>query len=139
MLVCVIMLGKDLDISDSQFLEALERYLEELLHARIVVRAFEGTRSLPSFVGRAYRLYETYILGHHCIIAAKLGDTGTPADIAKHIDIIRNVTDATVVFATMSITAHNRARLRQRLQILKPCSQDVFPPRCASAPQACLC
>ncbi len=128
MLACVIMLGKDIDISDSQFLEALERYLEELLHVRIAVRAFEGTRSLPSFVGRAYRLYETYILGHHCIIVAKLGDTSTPADIAKHIDIVRNVTDATVVFATMSITAHNRSRLiGQGVPFIVPGNQLYIP------------
>ena len=106
-----MMLKADNNINDSQFPESLERYLGELLHERIDVRSFEGTRSFPSFIGRTYNLYETRILGRHCIIVARLGDTATPADIAKHIDIVRNATHATVAFATMTISAHNRSRL----------------------------
>src|SRR5690606_26493606 len=111
MLLCETMLKRDISINDLQFPEALERYLGELLHERIDVRPFEGTRSLPSFIGRTYTLYEAHILGRHCVIVARLEDTGTPADIAKHIDIVRNATNATVAFATMTISAHNRSRL----------------------------
>ena len=57
-----MMLKTDNNINDSQFPESLERYLGELLHERIDVRSFEGTRSFPSFIGRTYNLYETRIL-----------------------------------------------------------------------------
>lgn len=84
---------------------------EELLHERIDVRPFEATRSLPSFIGRTYTLYGARILGRQCVIVGKLGGTGTPADIAKFIDMVRNATHTTVAFATMTISAHNRSRL----------------------------
>ena len=123
-----MMLKADNNINDSQFPESLERYLGELLHERIDVRSFEGTRSFPSFIGRTYNLYETRILGRHCIIVARLGDTATPADIAKHIDIVRNATHATVAFATMTISAHNRSRLiGQGVPFIVPGNQLYIP------------
>lgn len=101
----------DIASCEIQFPKALERYLGELLHDRIDVRPFENTRSLPSFIGRTYELYEARILGRHCVIVAKLDGTGTPADIAKHIDLVRNATQTMVAFATMNVSAHNRSRL----------------------------
>ena len=128
MLVCEVMLKIDLSINESQFPEALERYLGELLHERIDVRPFEGTRSLPSFIGRTYTLYEAHILGRHFIIVARLEDAGTPADIAKHIDIVRNATNAMVAFATMTISAHNRSRLiGQGVPFIVPGNQLYMP------------
>lgn len=122
------MLKTDNKINDSQFPESLERYLGELLHERIDVRSFEGTRSFPSFIGRTYNLYETRILGRHCIIVARLGDTATPADIAKHIDIVRNATQATVAFATMTMSSHNRSRLiGQGVPFIVPGNQLFIP------------
>lgn len=122
------MLKRDASINDSQFPEALERYLGELLHERIDVRPFEGTRSLPSFIGRIYTLYEARILGRHYIIVARLGDTGTPADIAKHIDIVGHATNGKVAFATMTISAHNRSRLiGQGVPFIVPGNQLYIP------------
>jgi DNA-binding MarR family transcriptional regulator len=122
------MLANDLTSSDGSFPDALERYLGELLHERIYLRPFETTRSLPSFIGRTYTLYEGRILGRHCVIVAKLDDTGTPADIAKHIDIVRNATHATVVFATMTMSAHNRSRLiGQGVPFIVPGNQLYIP------------
>lgn len=128
MLACVSMLERDISNHDVQFPEALERYLGALLHERIDVRPFEATRSLPAFIGRTYTLYETRVLGRQCVIVAKLDGTGTPADIAKHIDIVRNATHATVAFATMTISAHNRSRLiGQGVPFIVPGNQLYIP------------
>lgn len=128
MLVIETMLEKDMSSRDVQFPKALERYLGELLHERIDVRPFEATRSLPSFIGRTYELYEARILGRHCVIVAKLDGTGTPADIAKHIDLVRNATHATVAFAAMTISAHNRSRLiGQGVPFIVPGNQLYIP------------
>ncbi|WP_139044006.1 MarR family transcriptional regulator [Allomesorhizobium alhagi] len=122
------MLEKDIPNHNFQFPEALERYLGELLHERIDVRPFEATRSLPSFIERTYTLYEARILGRHCVIVARLDGRGTPADIAKHIDIVRNATNATVAFATMTISAHNRSRLiGQGVPFIVPGNQLYIP------------
>ena len=122
------MLTSDLPGTNGFFPDALERYLGELLHERIDVRPFEGARSLPAFVARTYTLYETSILGRQCVIVAKLDGTSTPADIAKHIDIVRNAIHATVVFATMTISAHNRSRLiGQGVPFIVPGNQLYIP------------
>lgn len=123
-----VMLSKDLSRSDRSFPDALERYLGELLHERIDVRAIEAMRSLPAFIGRIYAFYEARILGRQCVIVAKLDGTGTPAEIAKHIDIVRNATHATVAFATMTISAHNRSRLiGQGVPFIVPGNQLYMP------------
>lgn len=122
------MLKSGISVNCSQFPEELERYLGELLHERIDVCAFEGTRSLPPVIGRTYTLYEARILGRRCIIVAKLGETRTPADIAKHIDIVRNATDATAAFAAMIISAHDRSRLiGQGIPFIVPGNQLYMP------------
>ncbi len=128
MLAFATMLSKDLPGSDCPFPDALERYLGELLHERIDVRPFEATSSLPAFIGRIYALYEARILGRQCVIVAKLDGTGTPADIAKHIDIVRNATHTTVAFATMNISAQNRSRLiGQGVPFIVPGNQLYIP------------
>ena len=128
MLACNAMLEKDISNHDVQFPEALERYLGVLLHERINVRPFEATRSLPSFIERTYTLYEAHIRGRHCVIVTRLDGTGTPADIAKHIDIVRNATNASTAFATMSISAHNRSRLiGQGVPFIVPGNQLYMP------------
>ncbi|MEO3434236.1 hypothetical protein [Inquilinus sp. CAU 1745] len=122
------MLERDGSSQDVQFSDALERYLGELLHERIDVRPFEAARSLPSFIGHTYALYEAYILGRRCIIVARIEGAGTPADIAKHIDIVRNATNALAVFATMTISAHNRSRLiGQHVPFIIPGNQLYMP------------
>ncbi|KXV35777.1 hypothetical protein AD940_01600 [Gluconobacter thailandicus] len=122
------MLTSDPSDHDVQLPKALERYVGELLHERIDVRAFEATRSLPSFIGHTYALYETHILGRHCVILARLDGTGTPADIAKHVGIVRKATNATVAFATMTFSAHNRSRLiGQGVPFIVPGNQLYMP------------
>jgi len=111
------------------FAGVLERYLGETLHARIRVKPFDTISSLPSFLARSYKLYETRIAGRHCVFVAAGEAAGTPGDIAKHISLIRSgVNDAVVVFAAPSLSAHNRSRLlAQSIAFVVPGNQLYIP------------
>jgi len=96
---------------ERDFAGALERYLSATLHTRIHVRPLAPIRSLPTFLSRMYKLYETQVLERRCIFAAASGHPATPADISKHMALVRSAVGAIVAFATPSLTAHNRSRL----------------------------
>lgn len=122
------MLERDAHNHDIHFPEALERYLGELLHERIHLRPFKNLPGLPAFIERSYALYETHIFGRRCVIVAALDSSATPAEIAKHIGLVRNAANATVAFATMAISAHNRARLiGQGVPFIVPGNQLYIP------------
>lgn len=122
------MLGKDHTTSERSFAEALERYLGDTLHDGIPITEFASARSLPSFLGRTYAFYEAWIAGRRCVFLAALDGAATPSDIAKHIGLVRNAVDAIVVFATPSLSAHNRSRLvSQGVPFVVPGNQLYIP------------
>lgn len=128
MLACATMLGNVHTITEGSFAEALARYLGDTLHDRIPITEFPAARSLPSFLGRTYVLYEAWIAGRRCVFLAALNGTATPSDIAKHISLVRNTVDAIVVFATPSLSAHNRSRLiGQGVPFVVPGNQLYIP------------
>lgn len=45
-------------------------------------------RSLPSFIGRTYTLYETRIFGRQCVIVAKLGCVRHMVCFGNHFRIL---------------------------------------------------
>ncbi|CAH2409469.1 hypothetical protein [Mesorhizobium escarrei] len=122
------MLGTEQITSEVSFAEALQRYLGDTLHDRIPVMEFADTGSLPSFLARTYTLYEAWIAGRRCVFLAALNNAATPSDIVKHISLIRNSVDAIVVFATSSLSAHNRSRLvGQGVPFVVPGNQLYIP------------
>ena len=110
------------------FAEALEHYLCDLLHARVRLSASGAGASLPAFVGRMYRLYDGRIAGQRCIFLVAMGDHATPAQVAKHVGLVRASVDAVVVFAVQSLSAHDRARLiAQGIPFVVPDNQLYLP------------
>ncbi|MEH2469196.1 DNA-binding MarR family transcriptional regulator [Nitrobacteraceae bacterium AZCC 2161] len=98
------------DIDDKRLLEALQRYLGEILHEHVVISPI-NVPGVPSFISGIYSLFQAQIVGRKCIVMARNGEDATPSDIAKHIAAVRNITREVVLFATMTLSAHNRARL----------------------------
>jgi hypothetical protein len=86
--------------SELDFAEALERYLRATLHRRIYIRPLATLGSLPIFLSRLYKFYETHVLERRCIFAAASGHPATPADISKHMALVRSAVRDIVVFAT---------------------------------------
>lgn len=114
---------------EHEFAGALERYLCQTLHARIRVQPFGNVSSLPSFLARSYKLYETQIAGRRCVFVTTGVAAGTPSDVAKHVALVRSdVNDAVVVFAAPSLSAHNRSRLlAQGVAFVVPGNQLYIP------------
>ncbi|MBE9553011.1 MAG: hypothetical protein IMF05_06085 [Proteobacteria bacterium] len=123
-----MMLGNDPQTFGEAFPEALERYLGETLHDRVSVDAIEGTISVPTFLERSYRFYKARIIGRQCVLIAARENAATPADIAKHVSLVRSAVDTIVIFAAPSLSAHNRSRLiAQGVAFVVPGNQLYIP------------
>jgi hypothetical protein len=129
MLVCIMTLQRDGRAPPEIFASELERYLRTTLHDnRIRVQVFESTKSLPVFLVRAYKFYEAELAGRRCIFLTALAHTSTPAEISKHVALVRSAIQAIIVFATPSLSAHNRSRLiAQGIGFVVPGNQLYIP------------
>ena len=55
-------------------------------------------------------------------------NAATPADIAKHVSLVRSVVDTLVIFAAPSLSAHNRSRLiAQGVAFVVPATSSISP------------
>ncbi len=129
MLVCMTMLEIRHARPNDRFAEALQRYLAEALHDDIQISRFRGRASLPAFIERSYKLYESTIADRPCVFMAAGDQSNSPTDIAKHISIVRAAFKvALVAYAASSLSAHNRARLiKQRVPFVIPGNQLYMP------------
>ena len=99
---------------ESPVIEVLKHYLEDTLHEPAKVAALKDAPSLPSFLFRMYRLHEGQIAGRPCVFLVSVDNAATPADIAKHIALVRPAVEGVVVFVTHRLSAYNRSRLISR-------------------------
>ena len=108
--------------------EALEHYLGATLHDPVRVSPLEHAPGLPAFLDRMYRLGEGRLAGRRCVFLATGGEAATPAEIAKHVVLVRSAVDAIVVFVTPSLSAYNRSRLIGRgVPFVVPGTQLYIP------------
>ncbi len=92
----------------------LERYLEDTLQEPARTDPLEQALGIPSFLSRIYSLHEGEIAGRRLVFLAAKDNTATPANIAKHLALVRHAVDAVVVFVAPSLSAYNRSRLIKR-------------------------
>jgi hypothetical protein len=128
MLACKMMLENHTQTFGAAFADALEHYLGKTLHDRITVDEIEGTFSVPVFLERSYRFYKARIHGRQCVIIAAEQNVATPADVAKHVALVRSAVNDVVIFAAPSLSAHNRSRLiAQGVAFVVPGNQLYIP------------
>ncbi|MCY3769020.1 MAG: hypothetical protein OXG56_06635 [Gammaproteobacteria bacterium] len=107
---------------------SLRRYLEDTLHEPVRVAALDRAPGLPSFLSRMYSLHEGCIAGRRCLFLATTDNAATPANIAKHIALVRPTVDAIVVFVAPWLSAYNRSRLiGQGVPFVVPGKQLYIP------------
>jgi len=108
-----MMLEKTNNQAEGTFAGTLERYLGDTLHDHsIKVKRFGRVASLPTFLERTYKFYESQIAGRRCIFIVASENTAPPSELAKHVGTIRSaLDDATIILAVPSLSAHNRSRL----------------------------
>ena len=105
------MLETSPDAPETSSSVALERYLATTLHDPVRVTPQAFAEKLPAFLDRMYTLGEGLVAGRRCVFLVTVHEAATPADIAKHVAMVRSAVDAIVVFVTPSLSAHNRSRL----------------------------
>ena len=108
------MLEYDRQLFGNAFVKALERYFERTLHDKVRVCEIDETVSVPAFLERTYAFFIARIVGKPFVLIAARENAATPADIAKHISLVRTTVDSDVIFAAPSLSAHNRSRLIAR-------------------------
>ncbi len=106
-----MVLANDPQTFEETFAEALERYLGETLHHRVRINKIDKAISVPTFLERSYRFYDARIEDRRCVVIAAPENLATPADIAKHVSLVRSAVDDIVIFAAPSLNAHKRSRL----------------------------
>ena len=122
------MLEKRYQTTDRASTGAIERYLKNTLHVPIRVSPPHHVSSLPSFIGRMYRICDGRIAGKRCVFLVTKDHSATPFAIAKHVGLVRSAVDAIVVFVAPALSPHNRARLiRHRVSFAVPGNQLYIP------------
>ena len=92
-------------------MEVIERYLSETLHGDVRIAMLACPPRLPAFL-KMYNFYEIWITGIRCVVIAAEAGMVTPAQVAKHVDLVRTLLqDDVVIFATAALSAYNRSRL----------------------------
>lgn len=96
----------------AEFSSALQTYLAGVLHQDLELGIWSDTGQLPAFLARRYTYYCTTISQCRCLFMALLnGQSGTPAEIAKHVAQVQGVFDGIVAYAAPQMSSHQRARL----------------------------
>ena len=92
--------------------EQLEAYLETVLQRGVALQDWDGHGLLPVFLTRLYQFFESRIAQTPLLFmfAEETGEH-TPAEIAKHLDLVRPEFDGIVVYSAERIAAGFRARL----------------------------
>lgn len=95
-----------------RYRERLGTYLETVLQRGVELQDWDGQGRLPVFLTRLYRFFESRI-GQTPLLFMSAQETGehTPAEIARHLDLVRPEFDGIVVYSAERLAAGFRARL----------------------------
>lgn len=96
----------------SHYRDHLEGYLEAILQREVPLKDWDGHKALPVFLSRLYQFSETRI-GQTPLLFMWAGQTAehTPAEIRKHLDLVKRGFDGIVVYSAERLTTRSRARL----------------------------
>lgn len=114
--------------SERAFIKELEHYLAVTLQGDVRSRAIECPPNFPAYLKTLYNFYEIWITGLRCIMIVALEGDITPAQVAKHVDLVRTLINTVVIFVTPALDSYNRSRLiAQRVAFVVPNNQVYIP------------
>lgn len=105
------------------------RYIGETLAVSVAPVPWRGRDRLPPILRERYRFAEMRLLGTTCLLMID-ADEGelSPATVRKHIDLVRQKSDAAVIYVRPQVTAYNRKRLiEQKVPFIVPGNQMYLP------------
>jgi DNA-binding MarR family transcriptional regulator len=114
---------------EPEILLKFEEYLKDSLDLPVKVEKWQGINSLPFFLSGTYDLYEIKIFDRPFILMApKNNEEFTPAEINRHIEIIREKSGQETILVQPSLASYNRKRLiSRRIPFVVPGNQMYLP------------
>lgn len=115
-------------VTDKQIVDRADRYLSETLHEPVRLTADPETSSWPIYLSQTYRPFTARIAGVPCLFLLTEMLEATPAQLAKHLDAVREFSDRLPIVLVPAISAHMRSRLiGQRVSFVVPGNQLYIP------------
>ena len=106
---------------------SLEEYVGKILHTRLDAER-RSMAGLPSFMELIYASFDGRILGRQCVLLVAKAEIGTPAEIAKHIDLVSESADAIGILVAPAMNSDRRDRLiGQGTPFIVPGNQFYVP------------
>ena len=107
----------------------LKRYLQETLGTAVSPTAWYGSRSLPFFLRKLYAFFEIRLVKTRCLLMMDHTEQEqTPANVRKHMDLVRAKWNGEIVYIRGRVTAYNRKRLiEHKVPFLVPGNQMYLP------------
>ena len=95
-----------------EYRDRLEDYLEAILQRNVPLEDWDGHEALPVFLTRLYQFFETRI-GQTPLLFMSASQTAehTPAEIRKHLELVKEGFDGIVVYSAERLTSVFRSRL----------------------------
>jgi len=108
----------------------LTRYLDETLGVEATVTIRSNGQRLPPFLKELYRFAELRLLDTSFVLMIdRDANERPPATVRKHLNLVREKRDVTVVYVRRRVMAYNRKRLvEQRVPFIVPGNQMYLPP-----------
>lgn len=95
-----------------EYRDRLEDYLEAILQHYVPLKDWDGHEALPVFLTRLYQFFEAQINQTPLLfMSASHAAEHTPAEIRKHLELVKEGFDGIVVYSAERLTSVFRARL----------------------------
>ncbi len=113
----------------NNLIEALQRYLCQVLNVRTKICPWKEKGALPLFLVNSYGFYEITLLKQPCLLMiAKKETAATPAAVKKHWEQVNKKWAGLCIYVQTTISAYNRQRLIQhRVPFIIPGNQMYLP------------
>jgi len=110
-------------------LQQLERYVDQMLGAKVALRPWRDSARLAPFLRQLYGFWQTQILGTPCLLMMDQGKQEQAAAVVrKHIAQVQAKWPAEVVYVPSHLTPYNRRRLlEQKVPFIVPGNQMYLP------------
>ena len=108
--------------------DQISSYVGATLHAPTTLEPLDAPKNLPIFIVKAYRFFEAVIANHACLLMLLNDETETPGDIAKHVRMVADTSEKTVIVGVSALSARDRSRLiSQWVSFVVPGNQFYVP------------
>jgi len=112
------------------YVRELKKYIQDVLGVDVDINTNVRKSNLPFFLTDKYRIYNIIISNENfkMIQLKDKNDRVTPSELSKHIDIVRNRFNQSVIYTSSSMESFNRNRMiEKKIPFIIPFNQMYLP------------